>query len=104
MSVPAVAWVVAGPPGAGKSTVASILLASIVPPPALHAATLRHRLAVRGSERDSAKLADFGRFTARMRLDAEPAVPHLAIDNRLTSATALEDQVATLIASVTAHG
>jgi hypothetical protein len=62
------------------------------------AATLRHRLAARGSGRDAAKLTDFAGFTASMRLGAAPAAPHIAIDNRLTASATLEDQVAVLVA------
>ena len=46
-------------------------------------ATVRHRLTARGLERDAAKLASFAEFTDRIRLGAEPAAPHVAIDNRL---------------------
>jgi predicted kinase len=63
------------------------------------AATLRHRLIARASERDEAKLADFAAFSARMRLDDSPPVPHAVIDNRLSAAVSLQDQVAALVAA-----
>ena len=47
------------------------------------AATLRARLAARGSPRDAGKLAAFDAFVAAMRLDDPVVTPHVALDNRL---------------------
>jgi predicted kinase len=62
-------------------------------------ATLRRRLIARASERDTAKLADFDAFTARMRLADIPAVRHTVIDNRLSAGVSLRDQVAALVSA-----
>ena len=59
-------------------------------------ATLRQRLVARGLARDEAKLAEFERYCASMRLGTEPAIPHLAVDNRLTATESLANQIAAL--------
>jgi predicted kinase len=61
-------------------------------------ATLRHRLHRRGSHRDAGKLAAFDAFLAAMRLDREPAAPHLTVDNRLGAAP-VDAQLRALLAA-----
>jgi len=66
------------------------------------AATLRQRLAARGYARDAPKLERFAAYTASIRLGTAPAAPHTVIDNRLTAAAPLADQIAGLVARVAA--
>lgn len=56
-------------------------------------ASLRHYLTTRNFERDSMKLANFDAFLASMRLDTEPAVEHITIDNRRSASSSLNEQV-----------
>jgi predicted kinase len=63
--------------------------------------TIRQRLARRGLLRDAGKLAQFAAFTAGVRLDEAPAVPHVAIDNRLTAPEPLREQIAAGVAALT---
>jgi hypothetical protein len=56
------------------------------------AQTLRQRIAARGRAKDAAKLADFGSFTARMRPEEPPPVPHLVVDTS-TGAAPIADQL-----------
>jgi hypothetical protein len=67
------------------------------------AATLRHRLAGRGWERDAGKLADFDVFVASMRLGTEPAAPHAVVDNRLSSTAPLGAQVVALVQNLSSR-
>ncbi|MGH7881802.1 MAG: AAA family ATPase [Candidatus Dormibacteraceae bacterium] len=57
------------------------------------AVSLRYRLEIRQSERDTAKLANFDEFVANMHLDREPAVPNVTIDNRLSAISTIETQL-----------
>jgi predicted kinase len=61
------------------------------------AVTLRRRLEERASPRDTAKLAAFEEFTARMRPGTPPPVPHTAVDNRLDAPVPLETQLDHLV-------
>jgi predicted kinase len=56
------------------------------------AATLRQRIEERGRGKDAAKLADFGAFTSRMRLEEPPPVPHLIVDTS-AGAAPIADQL-----------
>lgn len=47
--------------------------------------TLLARMTARGEARDTAKLADFDAFLARVRLSEPPVVPHATVDNSVGS-------------------
>ncbi len=65
----------------------------------IDAATLHARLQTRGRAQDAGKLADFATWLGRMQPDQAPAVPHLAVDNRLPAARQLGEQIDELLTS-----
>jgi gluconate kinase len=65
------------------------------------AETLRQRLQVRNSPRDTQKLAHFEAFIKSMKVDSPPPVPHIAIDNRLSASQSLAEQVKNALGQIT---
>jgi predicted kinase len=61
--------------------------------------TLVERLRRRGQPEDAGKLADQGRWLARMQPDVPPPVPHLVVDTS-AGASAVERQIEALLAAV----
>jgi dephospho-CoA kinase len=62
--------------------------------------TLRHRLKVRNSERDTKKIAEFEKFINYMQPGIAPPVQHIAIDNRLSAAQSLEKQIERILKKI----
>jgi len=62
--------------------------------------TLRQRLELRKSPRDTEKLRHFEEFVAYMQPGVPPPVQHMTIDNRLTAPKSLEAQIADLAATI----
>lgn len=59
--------------------------------------TLRKRLELRNSERDTEKLANFDKFIDYMQIDSPPPVKHIVVDNRDTATDTLENQVKRIV-------
>lgn len=59
--------------------------------------TVRARLESRGFDRDTRKLENFNEFLDYMQLDSPPPVDHFAIDNRLSAAESLENQIIKIV-------
>ncbi len=59
--------------------------------------TLRKRLELRHSERDTEKLAKFDEFVNYMQLESPPPVNHFVVDNRKSASDTIEKQITKLL-------